>query len=74
MKPSQKMAKRIELVNFLHRIDTEMTHVLAKPATREVINEARKILHIRTRTEEKLLSVGYQPWPGPYSEDESRVS
>ncbi len=74
MYASQMMDKRVELVDRLIDVDRELTRLCGLPPSyanaagvRVLLDDRRDILH-------EMRAVGYEPWPLPIDERETKVS
>lgn len=74
MRASELMAERTVLVSRLTRVDDELANLFGQPRTYTHAAEVRALLNLRRTITREMKSVGYQPWPVPVDERESRVS
>lgn len=73
MLPSEKMARRVELVGHLTNIDNELKQAFTMTATNRVTAAARQLLAARRAICDEMITVGYQPWAIPAVIEESKA-
>lgn len=74
MRASEKMAQRVVLVRRLQGVDDDLVETVAKPVSNRVTATARRLLSARQAIADKLIAVGYEPWPNPIDMREAKVS
>lgn len=72
MRASEKMARRVVLVQNLARVDYDLKLALGMPPNRGMV-AARKLLNTRRIVCDEMVAVGYQPWPVPVDINESKA-
>ncbi len=74
MSASEVMAQRVVLVDKLTRLDRQLEMMYGQAPTRSLAAEIRALFPIRRAIVRELSAVGYEAWPMPGDEKETKVS
>ncbi len=73
MTPSEKMARRVALVQQLTEVDDELRTGFGMAPSNRAAAEARRVLNIRRGICADMHTVGYHPWAIPTDAQEARA-
>lgn len=73
MRASETLARRVELVEKLTGIDTQIVDGAAQAPSNKIYSETMRLLGCRRDIRSAMRAVGYEPWPVPLDLEEAKV-